>query len=92
MTSRQWNLVVAGPAARALSEQIPEKITHAIVEFIYSSLLKNPHQVGYELKFELSGFWSAKRGAYRIIYKIDENSKTVEILDIAHRADVYRSD
>jgi len=33
---------------------------------------------------------SARRGSYRVIYRIDEESRAVEILHIDHRAVVYR--
>lgn len=62
----------------------------AAVEFLVGPLLENPHRVGHELKRELAGVWSARRGAYRILYEIDDDVHEVRVLDIAHRADVYR--
>ena len=51
---------------------------------------ENPHRVGHPLRRELAGLWSARRGAYRLIYEIDEQHHTVTVLRIDHRADVYR--
>jgi mRNA interferase RelE/StbE len=34
----------------------------------------------------------ARRGTYRIIYRIDEPSHTVAVLAVVHRADAYRHD
>jgi mRNA interferase RelE/StbE len=42
------------------------------------------------LRFELEGPHSADRGDYRIVYRIDDRRRTVDILAIGHRADVYR--
>jgi mRNA interferase RelE/StbE len=33
---------------------------------------------------------SAHRGDYRVVYRIDDRRRRVEVLAIAHRADVYR--
>jgi mRNA-degrading endonuclease RelE of RelBE toxin-antitoxin system len=43
--------------------------------------------VGKPLRFELEGLHSARRGDFRIIYRI---SHVVTIIAIEHRADVYR--
>jgi mRNA interferase RelE/StbE len=47
--------------------------------------------LGEPLRFELTGRWSARRRPYRIICAIDEESRTITVLAIAHRADVYRA-
>ncbi|SHN76904.1 ParE toxin of type II toxin-antitoxin system, parDE [Geodermatophilus obscurus] len=31
------------------------------------------------------------RGTYRVVYRIDEDTRTVTILDVAHRHDAYRT-
>jgi mRNA interferase RelE/StbE len=46
--------------------------------------------VGRPLQFELEGRWSARRGPYRVIYRLDEDDRTVVVLAIGHRSDVYR--
>ena len=77
------------PARRALS-RIPEKVATAAIEFIYGPLADNPARVGRPLRFELEGSHSAHRGDYRVIYRIDDEQRTVIIFTIEHRADVYR--
>ncbi|MBB1503083.1 type II toxin-antitoxin system RelE/ParE family toxin [Propioniciclava sp. MC1683] len=42
----------------------------------------------YSSRRELEGLYSARRGAFRIIYRI---SDVVTIMAIDHRADTYRS-
>jgi hypothetical protein len=37
------------------------------------------------------GYHSARRGTYRIIYRINEDKHTVEIHSIRHRRDAYRT-
>ncbi len=36
------------------------------------------------------GCHGARRGTYRIIYRIEENTRTVHVFDIDHRAELYR--
>jgi mRNA interferase RelE/StbE len=79
----------AAPARRAL-RKLPEKVATAAVEFIYGPLADNPSRVGRPLRFELEGRHSAHRGDYRVVYRIDERRRRVEVLAIDHRSDVYR--
>ncbi len=71
---------------RALT-RLPEKVATAVVEFIYGPLADNPQRVGKPLRFELEGLHSARRGDFRIIYRMTDR---VTILAIEHRADAYR--
>jgi mRNA interferase RelE/StbE len=79
----------AAPARRALA-RLPEKAATASVEFLYGSLAADPHRVGKPLKLGLAGLHSARRGDYRVIYRIDEQRHLVIVLAIEHRSDVYR--
>lgn len=89
MSEEPYSLRVAGPAARQL-DRLPEKVAAAIVEFMLGPLLDNPHRVGRELRRELAGMHSARRGAYRVIDEVDESQRVVIVLRIDHRATVYR--
>lgn len=75
------------PTAKRALQRLPEKVATAAIEFIYGPLASNPHRVGKALRFDLEGLHSARRGDYRIIYRIDHR---VTIIAIEHRADVYR--
>jgi len=77
------------PARRALP-RLPEKVATAVVEFLYGSLAANPHQVGKPLKLGLEGLHSARRGDYRVIYRIEDHRRRVDVVAIEHRSDVYR--
>ena len=80
----KWELVVAPSAERSLA-RLPEKIAPAIVEFMVGPLLENPHRVGKPLLRELTGYMAARRGAYRLVYRIDAESSTVQVVRIDHR-------
>lgn len=80
---------MAASAERALA-RLPETAAAAIVEFLTGPLLENPQRCGKPLKLELEGYLSARRGPYRIIYRIEENDAIVRVVRVDHRADVYR--
>jgi mRNA interferase RelE/StbE len=79
----------AAPARRSMA-RIPEKAAIAAIEFIYGALADSPHRAGRALRWELEGLHSARRGDYRIVYRIDDDRRVVVIETIAHRADIYR--
>ena len=85
-----WSLQVAASAERTLS-RLPEGVAAAIVEFLVGPLLKAPERVGRPLQRELAGYHSARRGAYRIVYRILAEDHVVRVVRIEHRADVYRT-
>ena len=86
-----YELIVARPAARAIAETLPESVAAAVIGFITGSLLENPRRVGRALRNELAGIRSARRGSYRVLYRIDESERTVTVLRVDHRNDIYRS-
>jgi mRNA interferase RelE/StbE len=76
---------------RALTETLPEAVAAAAYEFITGPPLAQPHRVGKRLLAPLEDRFSARRGTYRIIYRIDDKARVVTVVDIGHRRDVYRT-
>jgi mRNA interferase RelE/StbE len=68
----------------------PEKAATAAVESVYGSLAATPRRVGTPLQFGLAGLHSAWRGDYWVIYRIDDDSRTVMVMAIKYRSDVYQ--
>ena len=91
MSEDLYDLVVARAAARAIAEHLPEAVSGAVIEFITGPLIENPRRVGRQLRNELAGIHSARRGTYRVLYRIDETERTVTVLRIDHRGEVYRT-
>jgi mRNA-degrading endonuclease RelE of RelBE toxin-antitoxin system len=81
---------VTGPAARQIEHGLPESVATAIIEFLTGALAENPYRVGKPLRDELAGWYGARRGSFRIMYRIDETARLVEVLRIEHRKDSYR--
>jgi mRNA-degrading endonuclease RelE of RelBE toxin-antitoxin system len=53
-------------------------------------LVEAPTVVGKPLQRELSGYWSARRGSYRVIYRLDDDQHEIVVVRIEHRSDAYR--
>jgi len=77
-------------AARRALTRLPEKVATAVVEFLYGSAAASPHRAGKPLKLGLEGLHSARRGDYRVIYRIDDQRRLVTVIAIEHRSDIYR--
>ncbi len=85
-----WEVRWAKAAQRAL-EQLPEKVSTACIEFVYSALARNPRRVGKPLRFELTSVYGARRGDYRVLYVIQDEEESITVVAVQHRADIYRT-
>lgn len=84
-----YELRLSRAARKALAETLPETVAAAVWEFVSGPLLDNPHRVGKPLRFELEGYYSARRGQYRVIYRIDDREVVVDVIKISHRGNAY---
>ena len=85
MSEAAFAVAWTGPAQRTL-RRLPTKAATAPVEFIYGSLAGHAQQVGTPLRSGLAGLRSARRGGYRVIYRINTGEHRIEIVAIGHRA------
>lgn len=90
MTEHPFEIVLTPPARRAITDTLPEAVAAAVIDFLTSALLDNPHRVGKPLRNDLDGIWSARRGTYRVLYRIRVDAREVVVLRIDHRRDAYR--
>jgi mRNA interferase RelE/StbE len=86
---RPFHVEAAGSARRDL-RRLPGNIAAAIVEFITGPLADNPQRLSKPLRGQLDGYRSARRGDYRVIFRVDEDEHAVVIVGIRHRAHLYR--
>jgi mRNA-degrading endonuclease RelE of RelBE toxin-antitoxin system len=82
-----YTLRLSRAARRSLERDLPEAVASAVWEFVSGDLLVNLHRVGKALRFDLEGYHSARRGMYRVIYRILDEEIVVEVIKISHRAD-----
>lgn len=66
------------------------RVVAAVVEVVCGALAKEPYRVGKPLLYELVGMYSARRGEYRIVYRIDEANGEVMIVSVGARRTIYR--
>lgn len=86
----EYKLVLTPPARRALTERLPVVVVAAVIEFLTTALVRQPRRVGKPLRGELAGVWAARRGTYRVLYRLREDPREVIVVRIEHRTDVYR--
>ena len=86
-----YSLKMTSTVRRQLAENLPEAIAFAAFEFMSGPLLENPKRVGKQLMPPMDDRWSARRGAYRILYRIYDDSREVTVVAVAPRSDAYRT-
>ena len=91
MTGRRYELIIAPTAKKQLAEQLPEAVAFAAYQFIIGPLLDSPHRVGKQLRPPLHDRYSARRGTYRVLYRIDDERQQVIVVGAFSRADAYRA-
>ncbi len=92
MSDERYELIISPTARRQLTDKLPESVAFAAYEFIVGPLLDNPHRVGKRLRPPLDDRHSARRGTYRVIYRIDDAHHRVTVVGVVHRANAYRTD
>jgi mRNA-degrading endonuclease RelE of RelBE toxin-antitoxin system len=73
-----------------MTDQLPETVATAVVEFLATALIIAPKTVGKPLRADLAGIWSARRGTYRVLYRVLDDTREVVVVRIEHRRDAYR--
>jgi mRNA-degrading endonuclease RelE of RelBE toxin-antitoxin system len=87
----RYDLRFQPAARRMIAQRLPEPVAAAVLEFCDNALAINPHRVGKPLFGPLQGCGGTRRGTYRIVYRIDEDTRTVHVLDVDHRMNIYRT-
>jgi len=86
MGMKDLRIRFAPEAARFIEKLHPEN--RKIIRQALDQIRRNPYS-GHDLQEELSGFKSVKSKRYRIIYKVEERSSSIDIYVVGHRRDVY---
>lgn len=90
MRGSRYRLILSPTARRQLTEQLPEGVAFAAYEFVVGPLLDNPRRVGKQLRPPLDDRHSARRGTYRVIYRIDDVRRSVTVVGVFPRSAAYR--
>jgi mRNA interferase RelE/StbE len=84
-----WSVQLSPAAVRAL-ERLPHKVAAAIVEFVTGALPADPYRVSKPLRFQFEGWRVARRGDYRVTFRVLSDDGVLYVGRIEHRAHVYR--
>ncbi len=90
MTSPTYRLRLTPSARRTLAEGLPSSVAAAIMEFVTGPLLSAPRRIGKPLGPPFTDQLVARRGEYRLLYRMDESRGLVVVVAISHRRDAYR--
>jgi mRNA interferase RelE/StbE len=85
-----YMVLLSRRARRNLHENLPLEAAIAATETIQRAIAVSPYRAGKPLNEPFDGYHAARRGTYRIIYRINEAKRTAEIHSIRHRRDAYR--
>jgi mRNA interferase RelE/StbE len=84
-----YEIELTSEARRPLN-RLPEKVRDVAIALMLGPMSENPQRVGKPLVGQLEGMRSARRGDFRVIYEIEDDTRTVVVLRVQHRGDVYR--
>jgi mRNA interferase RelE/StbE len=85
---KTYSIIFSSSAAKQVGK-LPANIKSRIDNVLCNVLAVNPFE-GKALKADLSGLYSYRVGAYRIIYKIVKDRLVIQIIKVMHRREVYR--
>ncbi len=84
--TRAYRLVYAAVCRSQILRLAPP--LKSLVRRAIELLAQEPH-TGKRLERDLAGYLSHRAKRYRVVYRIDENARTVEIHNLGHRRDIY---
>jgi mRNA-degrading endonuclease RelE of RelBE toxin-antitoxin system len=66
-----------------------EAVAAAVIGVLTTALVQDPRRVGKPLRGELARIWSARRGTYRVLYRLLEEKREVIVVRVEHRRVAY---
>ncbi len=85
-----YKVEVSSAGSRSI-DRLPRKVRAAVAETIFGTLTENPRRIAKPLRGEFEGLMVARRGDYRIIFRIDEAQRAIKIYRVQHRRTAYRA-
>lgn len=81
--------VLLRPAADRDLAKLPADIRSRLTDVLFA-LEHDPRPPGVTKLIGSANLWRVRVGDYRVLFEIDDPAKTVLVLRLAHRRDVYR--
>jgi mRNA interferase RelE/StbE len=83
----EYLVTIAASANKELKDLPPDTVERVLLKI--RELTGNPRPVGCRKLHGYKDRWRIRVGNYRVIYRISDAGKSVDITRIAHRKDVY---
>lgn len=84
-----WSVQIADPVWRDL-DKLPLRIAQAVVEFVTVTLPTNPERMSKEQVGDFVGLRSARRGEYRVLFRLEPQTQMLRVLRVRHREFAYK--
>ena len=85
-----YRLLIKPSAAKEIDALGQKKDRRRIVNRI-GALADEPRPAGCEKLAGAEGRYRIRQGQFRIVYGVDDATRTVEVVKVGHRREVYRS-
>jgi mRNA interferase RelE/StbE len=82
-----YQIVIARSARREL-ERLPKQVARRLLSRI-DSLQQNPRPPGSIKRIGSDDLWRVRSGDYRIVYRVNDSTRVVDVLVVRHRRDAY---
>ncbi len=83
-----YKVTVKKSAAKALGK-LPEQTVNRLIPAI-RKLAEEPRPTGCKKLQGEEDLWRIRVGDYRVVYSIEDTVMIVDVLQVAHRKDIYR--
>ena len=83
---KKFGMKFTPETSRILSKFHPEN--KKIIKQAFEEFRRNPY-AGTDLQEELYEFKSFKLKRYRVLYRVNEEEKVIQVFHVGHRKDVY---
>ena len=84
-----YRLLIKSSAGKEIEALGQKKDRQRVVSRI-ASLAAEPRPAGSEKLAGVEGRYRIRQGQFRIVYAVDDATRTVEVVKIGHRREVYR--
>ena len=83
-----YKVTVKKSAAKAISK-LPKNVSNRLIPVI-KKLGEEPRPAGAKKLQDREDLWRIRAGDYRVVYAIEDTIKIVDVVQVAHRRDIYR--
>ena len=85
-----YRLLIKPSAGKEIEALGQKKDRQRIVSRI-AALAAEPRPLGCEKLAGAEGRYRIRQGQFRIVYAVDDDTRTVEVVKVGHRGEVYRA-